>query len=61
MGIESVIGFHAVDQSTLGVRLADFAVELTAPVDQSPRAAYLDVAQIVEAAKRTGCLAGLPK
>ena len=60
MGIESVIGFHAVDQSTLGVRLADFAVELTAPVDQSPRAAYLDVAQIVDAAKRTGCEAVHP-
>lgn len=55
MGVQSVLGFHAVDHSTLGVRLADFAVELTAPADQSPRAAYLDIDQIVEVAKRTGC------
>lgn len=55
LGVQSVLGFHAVDHNTLGVRLADFSVELTCPSDQSPRSAYLDIAQIVEAAKRTGC------
>lgn len=60
MGIESVIGYHAVDQNTLGVRLADFSVELTCAADQSPRSAYLDIKQIVEVAKRTGCQAVHP-
>ena len=55
LGISSVLGFHAVDQQSLGLRLADFAAELTAPTDLSPRAAYLDIPQIVETALRTGC------
>ena len=55
-----MLGFHAVDRSTLGVRLADYSVELTSGPDESPRAAYLDIEQIVEAARRTGCEAVHP-
>lgn len=59
-GIESVLGFHPVDRDSLGVRLADYCVPLTSPDGASPRAAYLDIAQVVEAAKRTGCQAVHP-
>lgn len=59
-GITSVIGFHAVDRESLGVRLADYAIELHAPPGASPRAAYLDIDQVVEAARRTGCEAVHP-
>ncbi len=57
MGVETVLGFHPVDRESLGVRLSDYAVELTAPEGASPRAAYLDMDQIIAAAKRTGCQA----
>lgn len=60
LGVQSVLGYHSVDRTTLGVRLADFSVELTCPSDQSPRSAYLDIEQIVEAAERTGCQAVHP-
>lgn len=60
LNIESVIGFHEVDRSSLGVRLADFAFPLTTAPGESPRAAYLDVKQIVAAAKKTGCEAVHP-
>lgn len=60
LGVQSVLGYHSVDRTTLGVRLADFSVELTCAAGQSPRSAYLDIAQIVEAAKRTGCEAVHP-
>jgi acetyl-CoA carboxylase biotin carboxylase subunit len=42
------------------VRLADFSVELTSPAGASPRAAYLDIDQVVAAAVRTGCQAVHP-
>jgi len=60
MGIETVLGFHQVDRDSLGVRLSDFAFELTAPEGQSPRAAYLDIEQTVKAALQTGCQAVHP-
>lgn len=60
LGVTSVIGFHAVDRSSLGVRLADYAVELTSAPGASPRAAYLDIEQVVAAAVRTGCEAVHP-
>lgn len=59
-GIVTVLGFHPVDQDSLGVRLADFAVPLLSPEGASPRAAYLDIPQVVEAAARTGCQAVHP-
>ena len=58
--IESVLGFHSVDGNSLGVRLADFAVELQSPPGESPRAAYLDSQQIIQAALKTGCQAVHP-
>lgn len=60
LGIQSVLGFHAVDRDSLGVRLADFSFELTAAEGASPREAYLDTPQIVAAAKTTGCQAVHP-
>lgn len=60
LGITTVLGFHEVDRSSLGVRLADYSVLLTSPPGASPRAAYLDIQQIVEVAKRTGCEAVHP-
>lgn len=59
-GIASVVGFHAVDRSSLAVRLADYSVELTSAPGASPRAAYLDIEQVVAAAVRTGCQAVHP-
>ena len=59
-GITSVLGFHAVDRSSLGVRLADYSYELTSPPGASPRVAYLDIEQVVAAAVRTGCEAVHP-
>lgn len=59
-GITSVLGFHAVDRSSLGVRLADYAFELTSPPGASPRAAYLDIEQVVKAALASGCQAVHP-
>jgi acetyl-CoA carboxylase biotin carboxylase subunit len=58
-GITTVIGFHAVDRTSLGVRLSDYSVELVSP-GASPRAAYLDIDQVVAAAVRTGCQAVHP-
>ena len=55
--IESVLGFHEVDRTSLGVRLADYSYPLTTAPGESPRAAYLDIDQIVQAAKKTGCQA----
>ena len=57
MGITTVQGFHAVDRASLSVRLADYSVELTSAPGASPRAAYLDLDQVVAAAVRTGCQA----
>ena len=60
LGIQSVLGFHEVDRSSLGVRLADFSYPLTTSEGESPRAAYLDIGQIVEAACKSGCQAVHP-
>lgn len=60
LGVETVLGFHEVDRASLGVRLADYSVSLTVPEGTSPRAAYLDIDQVVAAAKRTGCEAVHP-
>ncbi len=49
MGIESVLVFHDSDRHSPAVRLADKAVRI---VGDTPTAAYLDSAQIVEAARR---------
>lgn len=57
LGVQSVLGFHPVDGESLGVRLADYSVPLSSPEGASPRAAYLDIEQIVAAAKRTACQA----
>lgn len=59
-GITSVVGFHAVDRDSLPVRLADYSIELTSAPGASPRAAYLDIDQVVAAAVRTGCQAVHP-
>ncbi len=50
LGIESVIVFHDSDRYSPAVRLADEAVEITG---DTPTAAYLDIAQIVEVARGT--------
>lgn len=54
MGICSVLGFHEVDRLSLGVRLADYAIELDSAPGTSPRTAYLDIEQIVAKAVATG-------
>ena len=50
-GLESVAAFHAVDRGAAHVLAADHAVEL---LHDDPRAAYLDVALLLDAARRTG-------
>jgi acetyl-CoA/propionyl-CoA carboxylase biotin carboxyl carrier protein len=49
LGLEAAVVFHAADADSPAVRLADHAVEITG---RTPVAAYLDGAQIIEAAKR---------
>ncbi len=51
LGIGSTAVYHFADRGAPHVALADRAVELHADV---PTAAYLDVVQIIEAARRTG-------
>ena len=53
-GIASVAVFHGDDRDALHVAACDRAVELTG---DDPRAAYLDVAQVVAAAKKAGAQA----
>jgi acetyl/propionyl-CoA carboxylase alpha subunit len=48
-GLRSVAVYHAVDRDALHVQACDAAVELTG---DDPRAAYLDVEQVVGAARR---------
>ncbi|MFA5506025.1 MAG: acetyl-CoA carboxylase biotin carboxylase subunit [Vulcanimicrobiota bacterium] len=60
LGVQSVLGFHEVDRASLGVRLADFSYPLQTAPGESPRAAYLDIEQIVEAARKSGCQAVHP-
>ena len=51
LGLKSVVVYHASDALGLAVREADEAVEIAAPTGV---AAYLDVAAILAAARRTG-------
>ncbi len=53
-GLGSVAVHHAVDRDALHVAACDRAIELTA---DDPRAAYLDVEQVVAAARRAGAQA----
>jgi acetyl/propionyl-CoA carboxylase alpha subunit len=50
-GQRAIAVFHAVDRDALHVAACERAVELTG---EDPRAAYLDIGQIVAAAKRVG-------
>lgn len=51
MGIESVAVYHQVDKQARHVNTADYAYELHS---ETPKAAYLDIEQIVETAKKSG-------
>jgi len=51
LGIEAVAIYHDVDKEMPFVHLADYAYKLEA---QTPKAAYLDIEQIIEVAKRSG-------
>jgi acetyl-CoA/propionyl-CoA carboxylase, biotin carboxylase, biotin carboxyl carrier protein len=51
LGLPSVVVYHAADAGSLAVREADEAIELSGPTGV---AAYLDVAAILAAARRTG-------
>ena len=51
LGLEAVVVYHAADADTPAVKAADRAIEITGA---TPVAAYLDGAQIVEAARATG-------
>ncbi|MGQ0501996.1 MAG: acetyl-CoA carboxylase biotin carboxylase subunit [Panacagrimonas sp.] len=51
LGLRGVVVFHAADRGTLAVRMADQAIEITG---STPVAAYLDGAQILAAAQRSG-------
>src|SRR5688572_15469657 len=53
-GIASVAVFHAADRDSLHVAACDRAIELAG---DDPRAAYLDVDQVVAAARRSGAQA----
>ncbi len=52
LGLRSVVVFHEIDAGTPAVALADEAVPIEGT---SPVAAYLNGAQIIDAAKRSGC------
>ncbi|HEU0196795.1 MAG TPA: biotin carboxylase N-terminal domain-containing protein [Nevskiaceae bacterium] len=51
LGLKGAIVYHAADRLTVGVALADIAIEITG---ETPVAAYLDGAQIIAAAKQCG-------
>src|SRR5882762_3490337 len=51
MGIETVAVYSDFDRDAMHVRLADQAVRIGLP---APRESYLNVAVIIDAAKRTG-------
>lgn len=51
MAIPGAVVYHAVDECSPAVKMAAEAVEIDGP---TPVAAYLDVAQIVDACKQTG-------
>lgn len=50
MGIETVAVFHSVDKETPFVHYADYAYEIKG---DTPKAAYLDINQIIEVAKKS--------
>lgn len=54
LGVETVAIYHRVDREALHVRMADYAYELYA---EQPKAAYLDIQQIVDVAKKSGAQA----
>lgn len=54
LGISPAVGYAAIDRDTLAVELADVAVEL--PGD-TPRASYLNIPGLLEAARRVGAQA----
>lgn len=54
MGISPAIAYAPIDRDTLAVELADVAVELQG---DSPRACYLNIAGLIEAAQRVGAQA----
>ena len=51
LGLKGLVVYHAADANTPAVRLADEAIEITG---DTPVAAYLDAAQILEKAKGAG-------
>ena len=51
LDIPGVVVYHGVDAGSPAVQMATEAVEIDGP---SPVAAYLDVAQIIDACRRTG-------
>jgi acetyl-CoA/propionyl-CoA carboxylase biotin carboxyl carrier protein len=51
LGLKGIVVYHAADRAAPAVKLADEAIEITG---STPVAAYLDAAQILEAAKRSG-------
>jgi propionyl-CoA carboxylase alpha chain/3-methylcrotonyl-CoA carboxylase alpha subunit/acetyl-CoA/propionyl-CoA carboxylase biotin carboxyl carrier protein len=51
LGLEAVVVYHAADAESPAVRAADRAIEITG---RTPVAAYLDGAQIIAAARRSG-------
>jgi len=51
LGLEGAIVYHAADRDSKAVRMADKAVEITG---KTPVGAYLDGAQIIDAARRVG-------
>lgn len=51
LGLKGIVAYHAADRLTLAVKMADEAIEITGA---TPVAAYLDAAQILAAAKRSG-------
>ena len=57
MGIISVVGYSDCDALAYHVRLADEAVHL----GPSPaKLSYLDIAKVIDGARKTGCDAGFP-
>jgi acetyl-CoA carboxylase biotin carboxylase subunit len=54
MGISPAVAYAPIDRDTLAVELADCAVELSG---DSPRACYLNIAGLIEAAKKVGAQA----
>ena len=51
LGLKGIVVYHAADRAAPAVRMADEAIEITG---STPVAAYLDAAQILEAARRSG-------